>query len=40
MIPDDQNDSDDTLIEEKHESEPSKEKQDQKPVSLRTLGEK
>jgi len=40
MIPDEQNDSDDTLIEEKHESEPSKEKNDQKRVSLRTLGEK
>jgi len=40
MIPDEQNDSDDTLIEEKHESEPSKEQSDQKRYSLRTLGEK
>ena len=40
MIPDDQNDSDDTLIEEKHESEPSKENRDQKSVSLRSLGGK
>lgn len=40
MIPDEQNDSDDTLIEEKHESEPSKEKNNQKGVSLRSLGEK
>lgn len=40
MIPDEQNDSDDTLIEEKHESEPSKEQSDQKRLSLRNLGEK
>lgn len=40
MIPDEQNDSDDTLIEEKHESESSKEQSDQKSMSLRTLGEK
>lgn len=40
MIPDEQNDSDDTLIEEKRESEPSKKQPDQKRVSLRSLGEK
>jgi len=40
MIPDEQNDSDDTLIEEKHEIEKSKEQSDQKSVGLRSLGDK
>lgn len=34
LLPDDQNDSDDTLIEEKHETEPSKEREESPPARV------